>query len=68
MLNRLAEEQVEGAQQDLHQVEECVGISLSWDQIWFRKLNWAVSTFWNREEEAQQEKDAIPGHQTLIFF
>lgn len=39
MLNRLAEEQVEGAQQDLHQVEESVGISLSWGQIWFRKLN-----------------------------
>ena len=29
MLNRLAEDEVEGAQQDLRQVEESVGISLS---------------------------------------
>jgi len=38
MLNRLAEEEVEGAQQDLHEVEESVGIPLSWDQVCFRKL------------------------------
>lgn len=68
MLNRLAEEEVEGAQQDLHQVEESPGISLSWDWICFRMLNQAISTFCNEEEEAQQEKDAIPGQQILIFF
>lgn len=61
MLNRLAEEEVEVAQQDLHQVEESLGITLSWDQVCFRMLNWAISTFCNEEEEAQQEKDAIPG-------
>lgn len=59
MLNRLAEEEV--AQQDLHQVEESLGITLSWDRVCFRMLNGAISTFCNEEEEAQQEKDAIPG-------
>lgn len=39
MRNRLAEEEVEVAQQDLHQVEESLGITLSWDQVCFRMLN-----------------------------
>lgn len=67
VLNRLAEEEAEGAQKDLHQVES-VGIFLNWNQVFFRKLNQAISILCKGEEETQQEKDVIPGQQVLIFF